>query len=66
MLLLKRPDGAMVKVKQDGEIIIISANQRQLLNQRGRCVKYGNDNDYMFDLFGIPKERKEGIYTIEV
>ena len=29
-------------------------------------MKYGNDNDYMFDLFGIPKERKEGIYTIEV
>ncbi len=66
VLLLKRPDGAMVKVKQDGEVIIISANQRQLLNKRGRNAKFGNDSDYMFDLFGIPKERKEGIYTVEV
>ena len=66
VLLLQRPDKAVLKVKQNGEVIVVSANQRQLLNQRGRNVKFGNDNDYMFDLFGIPKERKEGIYTVEV
>jgi len=52
-------------VRQDGEVVLISANERAYLNDIGKQVEeFGTkDFDYFFELFGIPNERRSGVYT---
>lgn len=62
--LLKRDDFSMVKIRQDGEVVVITANERSYLNSIGKEMEFGvNDYDYFFELFGVPSERRSGVYT---
>ena len=62
--LLKRDDFSMIKVRQDGEVVVITANERKYLNSIGKEMDFGvNDYDYFFELFGVPSERRSGVYT---
>lgn len=63
--LVRRDNFSVVKVRQDGEVVLISANQRSQLNDIGNQVEdFGfKDYDYFFELFGIPNERRSGVYT---
>ena len=62
--LVKRDDFSMIKVRQDGEVVIITANERKYLNSIGKEMDFGvNDYDYFFELFGVASERRSGVYT---
>jgi hypothetical protein len=63
--IVRREDFSVVKVKQEGEVVLISANQRAFLNEIGKQIEdFGNkDFDYFFELFGVPNERRSGVYT---
>lgn len=45
--------------------MLITANERAYLNDIGKQIKeFGSkDYDYFFELFGIPNERRSGVYT---
>ena len=59
-----RDDYSRIKVRQDGEVVVISANARAQLNQIGKQLEFGqNDFDFFFELFGVPIERRAGVYT---
>jgi hypothetical protein len=62
--LVRRPEYSTIKVRQDGEIVIISANARSYLNEIGKQLEFGTkDYDYFFELFGTANERRSGVYT---
>jgi len=63
--LVRRDDYSIVKVRQDGEVVLISANERAYLNSIGKqCPNMGKDDyDYFFELFGVAAERRSGVYT---
>jgi hypothetical protein len=62
--LVKRFDLSVIKVRQDGEVVIITANARAYLNEIGKDLELGvSDYDYFFELFGMPLERRSGVYT---
>lgn len=63
--IVRRADHSVVKVRQDGEVVLITANERAYLNEIGNQVEdFGTkDYDYFFELFGIPNERRSGVYT---
>ena len=62
--LVNRDDYSTIKVRQDGEVVIITANARAHLNEMGKQEVLGTkDFDYFFELFGLPNERRTGVYT---
>jgi len=62
--LLKRDDFSMIKVRQDGEVVVITASERNYLNSIGKEMQFGvDDYDYFFELFGVSSERRSGVYT---
>jgi hypothetical protein len=61
--LVKTADGGVVKLKQDGEIVLITPQERQRLNLKGQDKPFGQDVDYFYELFGVPTERKSGVYS---
>ena len=63
--IVRRQDFSVVKVRQDGEVVLITANERAYLNDIGNQIEeFGaKDYDYFFELFGIPNERRSGVYT---
>ena len=62
--LVCRDDYTRIKVRQDGEVVVISANSRAYLNQIGKQLEFGQqDFDFFFELFGVPIERRAGVYT---
>ena len=62
--LVRRADHGVIKVRQDGEIVLITANERAFLNNLGKQVEFGvKDYDYFFEIFGMPLERRSGVYT---
>ena len=65
--LIRRDDFTVIKIRQDGEIVLISSNQRAYLNKIGKQRNFGtNDYDYFFELFGVPSERRSGVYTANI
>eukprot|EP00352_Strombidinopsis_acuminata_P007671 CAMPEP_0176358814 /NCGR_PEP_ID=MMETSP0126-20121128/15851_1 /TAXON_ID=141414 ORGANISM="Strombidinopsis acuminatum, Strain SPMC142" /NCGR_SAMPLE_ID=MMETSP0126 /ASSEMBLY_ACC=CAM_ASM_000229 /LENGTH=179 /DNA_ID=CAMNT_0017713201 /DNA_START=478 /DNA_END=1017 /DNA_ORIENTATION=- len=65
--LVRRDDFSIIKVRQDGEVVLISANQRNYLNEIGKMEEFGvNDYDYFFELFGVSNERRSGVYTANI
>lgn len=65
--LVRRDDFSVIKVRKDGEIVVISANQRAYLNQIGKQRDFGvNDYDHFFELFGVAGERRSGVYTVNL
>jgi hypothetical protein len=63
--LVRRDDFSVVKVKQDGEVVLITANERAYLNEICKQIdEFGSkDYDFFFELFGIANERRSGVYT---
>lgn len=64
--LIRRPDFAILKVKQDGEVVVITSNQRAKLNDLGYATDLGKDKDYFFELYGLESDRRSGVYTCNV
>lgn len=64
--LFNRHDFSVLKVKQDGEIVVITSNQRSRLNDIGYHSDLGRDKDYFFELFGVESDRRSGVYTANV
>ena len=64
--LFRRFDYSILKVKQDGDVVILTSNQRAKLNSMGYNLELGKDKDYFFDLFGLEHDRKCGVYTCNV
>lgn len=65
--LIRRDDYSIIKVRQDGELVIISANERAYLNQIGKQKSFGKDDyDHFFELFGVAQERRSGVYTANI
>ena len=64
--LLRRYDQSIYLVKQDGEVVIISSNQRSHLNSIGLAMTIPEDKDYFFEIFGVPEKRRAGVYTAEL
>ncbi len=62
--LIRRPDGGVIKVKEDGEVVIMTPEQRVALNEKGQKRETGKDIDYFYELFTVPTERKSGVYTV--
>lgn len=57
-------DGSIVKVKQGGEVVLLTANERHWLNSVGKQKTVGEDDiDHFFELFGVEAERRSGVYT---
>lgn len=51
-------------MRQDGEVVIITANARAYLNEIGKQETFGTkDFDFFFELFGLANERRTGVYT---
>lgn len=63
--LVRREDGGVVKVKSDGEVVVVTPEQRIGLNERGQNRELGKDVDYFYELFAVPTERKSGTYTVQ-
>ena len=63
--LFRRPDFSVVKVSQNGEVVLITANERSYLNDIGKQIdEFGSkDYDFFFELYGVPSERRSGVYT---
>jgi hypothetical protein len=66
--LIQRPDGTVIRVQQDGDICVISSEERHLMNARGQNLNVFNerDVDYLFEYNGKPEERKRGSYTVNM
>lgn len=62
--MINRKDHSVTKVKQNGEVVLITADARNNLNQIGKNKEFGNDDcDHFFELFGMEQERRSGVYT---
>ena len=65
--LLNRYDFSRIKIRQDGEIVVITSNSRSQLNDIGKQMEFGTqDYDFFFELFGMPNERRSGVYTCDL
>jgi hypothetical protein len=64
--LIRKPDFSIIKVKQEGEVVIITSNQRAYLNDIGYNCELGKDKDYFFELYGLDNDRRNGVYTCNV
>ena len=63
--LLYMSDGSVVQIKSTGQIILISANDRVALSEKG-LTQPNSDINYFLQLFGVPEERKGGVYTSDL
>lgn len=66
--LIYRPDGTVVRVSQMGDVVLVTANERKVLNNLGAKKDFENmkDTDFLFEINGKPSERKAGVYTIDL
>ncbi|CAI2364424.1 unnamed protein product [Moneuplotes crassus] len=64
--LIRRHDYSVIKVKQEGEVVIITSNQRFYLNDIGYRCDIGEDKDYFFELYGFESDRRSGVFTCDV
>lgn len=47
-------DHAVVKIKESGEIVLLTSNARHHLNKIGMNIEVPRDKDYFFEIFGTP------------
>ena len=66
--VITRMDGTVVRVSQEGDIVIITSNERKKLNEKGMNLDFDSlkDTDYLFELNGKSDERKGGVYTCDM
>lgn len=57
--LINCNDGTIVRVQQDGDIVVLTSEEKKKLNNM-------NENDYLFELNGKPSERRGGAYTAQL
>ena len=50
--LIRLFDLSVIKVKQSGEVVLVSSNQRNYLNQIGMNLQMPKDKDYFFEIYG--------------
>ena len=60
MYLIYVGDGSVAKIQENGEIVIIGANDRINLKEKNQSK---SDIEYFLQLFTLPEERKVGVYT---
>jgi len=62
--IVNRSDHSICKFKQNGEVVLISSQQRKQLNDIGKQKEFGvSDYDHFFELFGVDQERRSGVYS---
>ncbi len=59
--LIYLEDGTTVKLNDNGEVILIGAIDRLKMNEDAN-----EDKEYFLQMFGIPEERKGGVYTADI
>lgn len=59
-------DGGVAKVVDDGEIVLVSSEERYRLNAKGEKKPFGKDSDFWLQLFSVADERKCGVYTVSL
>jgi len=59
-------DGSVFKCVDDGELVLVSSLDRVSLNEQGENRAFGQDIDYWLQLFCIPEERKNGVFTADL
>jgi hypothetical protein len=64
--LIYRPDGTVIRIQQDGDIVIVSAKERCKFNASGHNVTDGSDTDYLFEINGKPEDRRGGVYSVDM
>jgi hypothetical protein len=64
--IIYRNDGTVIRIQQDGDIVIITGNERKNINLKGNNLEFGKDVDYLFELNGKVNERKAGVYTCDL
>lgn len=64
--IIYRPDGTVIRIQQDGDVVIISGEERQKINLKGQNLERGKDVDYLFEMNGKPEERHHGVYTVNL
>ena len=52
------------KMKENGEVICIGVEDREHLNETSESSEPGIE--YFLQLFGVPQERKVGVYTADL
>lgn len=62
--MVYRHDFTCVKIKQDGEVVVVTSEERVYLNKLdGRSEPLGKDKTFFFEMFGVPTERRSGVYS---
>lgn len=64
--LIYRLDGTVIRIQQDGDIVIVSAKERIKFNQSGQNLAEGLDTDYLFEINGKPEDRRGGVYSVDM
>ncbi len=62
--LIARPDGGVIKVKENGEVVVMTPEERVALNEKGQNKEFGKDVDYFQELNTPATERRSGVYTV--
>ena len=63
--LIERQDYSVVGIKENGEVILISSNERDNLAKVNQS-KLGKDYEYLNEIFGMSEDRKPGVYTTQL
>jgi len=64
--LIYRLDGTVIRIQQDGDIVIASSKERIKFNQSGQNLPDGSDMDYLFEINGKPQDRRGGVYSVDM
>jgi len=64
--VLRRFDHAVVKIKENGEIVLLTSNAWHYLNNIGMNLQVPKDKDYLFEINGTSTERRTGVYTTDL
>ncbi len=64
--VLWRFDHSVVKIKENGEIVLLTSNAWHYLNHIGMNLQVPKDKDYLFEIFGTPGEWRSGVYTTDL
>lgn len=64
--LVYTEEGSVIKMTEDGEVVIVSSTDRVALNEKGEQREANKDIDYFLQLFGVPNERKTGVFTADL
>ncbi|KRX02221.1 hypothetical protein PPERSA_04843 [Pseudocohnilembus persalinus] len=64
--LIYHENSSVLKVQENGEVVVISGKDRVALNENGQNEQIGKDIDYWLQFFSIAEERRAGVYTVDM